>query len=286
MSDIKINNFARTTIAVPCTDTDLEIDVADASIFPSITGDEYFLLVIENATLDREIVKCTGKAANKLTVTRQFEDAVRYPKRAWGTGDRVALRLTAGTLEARIAESEAIIDTRLDAVEADMTTVEGRIRIGEVIAWPTEALPTNFLECDGAPVLRSGVGGYPDLFAIIGTRYGSGDGVTTFNLPDYRGEFLRGYDHTKGSDPDRASRTNRGDGTTGDAVGTRQAEAARPLPFSLTGIKTDWSNTADSNSFWPYDSNGVQYTMNTSGYGTGNEIRPRNVNVMWCIRYA
>jgi microcystin-dependent protein len=48
-----------------------------------------------------------------------------------------------------------------------------------------------WLKCNGAAVSRST---YAVLFAAIGTLYGAGDGTTTFNLPDYRGEFLRGLD--------------------------------------------------------------------------------------------
>lgn len=47
--------------------------------------------------------------------------------------------------------------------------------------------PRGYLECDGSAVSRSL---YPELFANIGTRYGAGDGSTTFNVPDYRGTFL------------------------------------------------------------------------------------------------
>lgn len=47
----------------------------------------------------------------------------------------------------------------------------------------------NWFLCDGQAISRET---YADLYAIIGTNFGAGDGVTTFNLPDYRGKFLRG----------------------------------------------------------------------------------------------
>lgn len=47
--------------------------------------------------------------------------------------------------------------------------------------------PTGWLYCDGSPVSRAT---YSTLFAVIGTRYGAGDGATTFNLPDCRGRVL------------------------------------------------------------------------------------------------
>jgi|GEM_PF-2600241 len=59
------------------------------------------------------------------------------------------------------------------------------------------------------------------LGAALGDTYG-GDGTTTFAVPDLRGYFLRGHDDGAGNDPDAVSRTDRGDGTTGDEVGTKQ----------------------------------------------------------------
>ena len=64
----------------------------------------------------------------------------------------------------------------------------GTMPIGAVIAYPINTPPVSFLKCDGASYLRSE---YSDLFDVIGTEYGAADG-THFNVPDYRGLFLRG----------------------------------------------------------------------------------------------
>ena len=77
---------------------------------------------------------------------------------------------------------------------------------------------------------------YAELYDFIGTDYGSGDGSTTFNIPDRRGLFPRSWDHGRGVDPDRSSRTDRGDGTTGDHVGTRQGDEFRSH-YHLDGYK-------------------------------------------------
>ena len=60
--------------------------------------------------------------------------------------------------------------------------------------------PTGWLECNGNAVSRTT---YAALFSAIGTTYGVGDGSTTFNLPDLRGEFVRGWDHGRGADSGR-----------------------------------------------------------------------------------
>lgn len=62
---------------------------------------------------------------------------------------------------------------------------------GIVLAWTSSTIPTNWLECDGQAVSRTT---YADLFAIIGVTYGSGNGTTTFNVPDFRGRVLVGQD--------------------------------------------------------------------------------------------
>lgn len=52
---------------------------------------------------------------------------------------------------------------------------------GAIIYWPGEEPPEGYLACNGAIVSRSA---YPALFEVLGTRYGEGDGSTTFGLPN------------------------------------------------------------------------------------------------------
>jgi microcystin-dependent protein len=61
---------------------------------------------------------------------------------------------------------------------------------GMIVAYGGESDPPGWLICDGRNVLR--VGQYAGLFAIIGTRYGNGNGLTTFTIPNARGMVLRG----------------------------------------------------------------------------------------------
>ena len=70
--------------------------------------------------------------------------------------------------------------TRYDFNAANLTGIQG-VNTGLIIPWPDSSVPSGFLECDGSAVSRTT---YADLFAVVGTNYGSGDGSTTFNLPD------------------------------------------------------------------------------------------------------
>lgn len=144
---------------------------------------------------------------------------------------------------------------------------------GSVILWPLNTAPTGYLICDGSEISRTT---YSELFAVLGTAYGVGNGSTTFNLPDYRGQFLRGWSNGSTTDPDRASRTNRGDGTAGDNVGTKQTDQFRshthPVPGGFGGGATVARGEI-----------GLQYFFNTYPTG-GNETRPTNVYINYCIK--
>ena len=94
---------------------------------------------------------------------------------------------------------------------------------GVVFQFAGTTAPYGYLICDGSAISRAD---YPDLFLAIGTAHGSGNGSTTFNLPDYRGRFIRGYDGSAGVDPDKASRTAMASGgNTGNAIGSVQGDA-------------------------------------------------------------
>lgn len=94
---------------------------------------------------------------------------------------------------------------------------------GVVMAFAGATAPTGWLVCDGSLINRTT---YANLFAAIQTAHGSGDGTTTFALPNYAGRFLRGRANGSANDPDRASRTAAASGgLTGDNVGSVQTNA-------------------------------------------------------------
>lgn len=70
-------------------------------------------------------------------------------------------------------------------------TVSDTLPIGAVVEWYANNIPNNWLVCNGQAVSREN---YSELFGIIGTQYGSGDGSTTFNLPNLKGRVPVGLD--------------------------------------------------------------------------------------------
>ena len=171
---------------------------------------------------------------------------------------------------------------------------------GAIMAWPVESAPTGFILCHGQAISRST---YSDLYGLIGVMYGAGDGSANFNLPDYRGQFLRGRANGSANDPDRGSRTDRGDGNGGDNVGTKQdygllqhSHGNNSNGTNNHGFNTNNNNTgAFSKSGHSYggsrassheiitNSWGTNHA-NVSGHVTNNEIRPINIYVNWIIK--
>lgn len=92
------------------------------------------------------------------------------------------------------------------------------LRAGSMMTWPKSTPPAGALERNGAAISRTT---YADLFAVIGTDYGAGNGTTTFNIPDDRGLFERFWDNGKGYD-------------TGRVFGSYQADQLQDHPHSLT----------------------------------------------------
>lgn len=137
--------------------------------------------------------------------------------------------------------------------------------VGEVTFIATNTVPDGWLECDGSAVSRST---YDRLFATIGTTFGNGNGSTTFNLPDLRGEFVRGWDNGRGVDNNRN-------------FGSSQSDQIKKHSHSLPSR----SNAGGGDGFVE-DANGTG-TARTAETGEtgGKETRPRNIALMPIIRY-
>ena len=134
-------------------------------------------------------------------------------------------------LAANAVQTVNIADGQVTA--AKLAASAGATPAGGVIAFAGSAAPAGWLLCNGAAVSRTGVNAA--LYAAISTAHGIGDGSTTFNVPDYRGRFLRGVDGGALNDPDSSASANSGvdgkrypmatGGNTGNAVGSVQGDA-------------------------------------------------------------
>lgn len=155
---------------------------------------------------------------------------------------------------------------------------------GTVVMLASQNIPTGYrlLKCNGAAISRSA---YADLFASIGTTYGAGDGVNTFNVPDARGEFPRFADDGRGIDVGRSIGSKQGDairnitGETPGGSGVRVPASSYTGAFSLSEKAAGRISTGEN---WglltaKFDASRV--------VPTANENRPRNIAWLACIRY-
>jgi microcystin-dependent protein len=194
-------------------------------------------------------------------------------------------QVASGTItEDKIGESAVtnakIADGTISIEKLAISQSDVIIPPGSIMPYGGPTRPPGWLLCDGQQVSRED---YHRLFSAIGTAWGVGDSITTFNLPDLRGYFLRGRDHGTGRDPDSRERTGSHNGNSGDAVGSYQQDELRSHKHS---VPLDLHGAADNFSLaWSPDAN-EDYALNLgTGYTGGSETRPKNAYVDFIIKY-
>lgn len=157
---------------------------------------------------------------------------------------------------------------------------------GSIIHVAQSSAPPGYLKANGAAVSRAT---YAALFAAIGTTFGAGDGATTFNLPDLRGEFLRGWDDSRGVDTGRTlGSAQKGTLVAGETDGGLQvtAMAATGATSYANHWYADQPSTADLTGKRFSQTNGGESSYDAAAYGSYvGMTRPRNVALLACIRY-
>lgn len=151
---------------------------------------------------------------------------------------------------------------------------------GVICAFAQIELPDGWIDCDGRAISRSQ---YASLFATIGVRWGAGNGETTFNVPDLRGEFIRVWDEGRGVD------RGRGHGEWQDSMnrshshsGTTTVEGIHDHDYSQ-GYRAhygmEWGSTYTLDGVRNQKtsaSGGHQHGLRIDNSG-GDEARPRNI---------
>ena len=171
------------------------------------------------------------------------------------------------------------------------------VPVGTILTFGASTPPSGFLECNGSAISRST---YASLFSILSTTHGAGDGSSTFNLPDLRGQFVRGWDNSAGVDASRVfgstqTDQNKNHTHTTDSVtltgGIRKISEGFLSGGSATGVftKTSDGNNSITGSSSTSPVGGVDFdgthshTISSSGGGT--EARPKNVALMYIIKF-
>lgn len=158
---------------------------------------------------------------------------------------------------------------------ADLTLCvpPGGMMTGTIIPWPVESTPPDWLRCDGSEVSRET---YADLFALLDTRWGVGDGSTTFNLPDFRDRSLIGDGTLPGHTPR----------TIADVGGEEShilSETEIPTHRHAVSVGLPRDNVVTSIGYGSTSFPGTNYTGYTGGGGAHNNMAPFAV-VGWIIK--
>ena len=147
--------------------------------------------------------------------------------------------------------------------------------MGVVAAFSGNTLPEGWLLCDGSAVSRET---YATLYSIIGDTYGSGDGSTTFNLPNLTDRFIQG--NATAGIVKSAGLPNItgwcGDNFTGTSNG--YSGALKSNPFTVT-----WSATWNAQGAAGFNSIDFNASWSNPIYGNSNTVQPPAVTMRYAI---
>ena len=155
---------------------------------------------------------------------------------------------------------------------------------GTIIFHSASTAPAGYIKANGATISRSA---YSALFNTLGTTYGAGDGSTTFQIPDMRGQFPRGFDDGAGVDSGRTFGSSQSHQIAYHKHATwGEANSSFTFGNSSGNGHMGSSGGIDYDNYWFYTNDGsnIDNTLNAAGL-MGNETRPRNVALLACIKY-
>jgi len=177
-----------------------------------------------------------------------------------------AVTSKADKVAAATTDNIASLDANGNLKDSGASVISVAPPVGSITMYAASSAPTGWLECDGSNVSRTT---YSNLFSAIGTTFGEGDGSSTFNLPDLRGEFVRGWDNNRGVD-------------SGRSLGSTQADEVKEHNH---GDGRLGRNTIQTDAL--ADSFGIIVLEKSTGeiapFG-GSETRPRNIALMYIIK--
>ncbi|QMT44049.1 tail fiber protein [Kingella oralis] len=242
-----------------------------------------------------DVVAAAGKQYTETEVASLLTESIREIIKTT-IGETKASSQTAGIMKVlntlgstatdaalSAAQGKALNDA-IAALNALLTgyTANSYCPSGQIGLFATDYAPTGWLKANGAVLSRTV---YTNLFAAIGTRFGAGDGHSTFNLPDLRGEFPRFWDDGRGVD-------------AGRVLGSWQSDAIRNITAQMYLYGQDGSSSQGAFGFRKQGERGLVWSRNDNNAGvvmdfwldaskvvpTAHENRPRNIALLACIK--
>lgn len=143
---------------------------------------------VETAKIKDTAVTAAKIASNAVETAKLADAAVTNAKVAAGvlTFDRLAAAAIATQQQAEAGTANDVLMTPLRVAQLLSEQMPPAVPTGMILPFAATAIPEGFLACNGSNVSRTT---YANLFSVIGTRYGAGDGSTTFTLPNLHRRF-------------------------------------------------------------------------------------------------
>lgn len=133
-------------------------------------------------------------------------------------------------------------------------------------------VPEGWLQCNGAAVSRTT---YAALFAVIGTKYGSGDGSTTFNLPNLHHKFIEGTNTTS----EVGQSVSAGlPNITGSFFGRNGGYYSGAFTANSSYKSDAWAGTD------PNQTSDFRASRSSSVYGAASTVQPASTRLLYCIK--
>jgi len=261
-------------------------NLAEAADASAVAAQAQTALDTANAatvTANAASTTANGIAATANTALTNSTNAVNTANTANSTA--TTANTTANTANTTANSALSTANSAVSTANSALTFAQAINPVGAVIWVATSTAPNGFLKANGAAVSRTT---YAALFAALGTQYGAGDGSSTFNLPDLRGEFIRGWDDGRGIDSGRSFGSNQSYAT---ARPTNNFTTDNPGNHNhgynggnLKSLQGDNAGNDDYANGGGTTGGGGSHTHQITG-GGDSETRPRNVALLACIKF-
>jgi len=202
-----------------------------AIIFADGAGSGAAVTEIKPNTADASVVTAT-LADDAVTAAKIADDAVGADAVADNSIGAAAINISGNGTSGQAVVSDG---------DGSFSYESNIVPSGALMPYAGTSAPTGFLLCDGSAVSRTT---YATLFSAISTTYGSGDGSSTFNLPDLRGRVVAGQDDMGGASANRL--TDQTGGLNGDTLGDTGGSETHTLTTAQLASHTHTFSDTDS----------------------------------------